>query len=206
MGQFSWFTQDTHRRIVNNGCLKVTMTDNKGNKYVEDCYDGYGNFGGKDYYALLAEMNGITLKDCEGDKDKLRLKGIDLAFADGYALGDNPNVLHPSLSESGEYFNGVAPESDPHQGFPTRFYYNFEYNGKTYKGSISENCLERNYDDEDYALHFIRINDDEYLEINFCKDNHGNFTDEAYVCVYDSEDDTAPREYIEDVDVDLDLI
>lgn len=179
------------------------MTDNKGNKYVEDCYDGYGNFGGKDYYVLLAEMNGITLKDCGNNKDKLRSKGIDLAFADGHSYGDNPNVLHPSLSESGEYFNGVAPESDPHQGFPTRFYYNFEYNGKTYKGSISENCLERNYDDEDYALHFISINDDEYLEINFCKDNHGNFTNEAYVCVYDSEDDTAPREIIEDIKVEI---
>ena len=203
MGQFSWFTQDTKKRIVNNGCLKVIMTDNKGNKYVEDCYDGYGNFGGKDYYALLAEMNGITLKDCGGDKWKHRSKGIDLAFGDGHTYGDNPNVLHPSLSESGEYFNGVAPESDPHQGFPTILRYEFEYKGKTYKGRISENCLGRNYDDEDYALHFIPINDEEYLEINFCKDVHGNFINEAYICVYDSEDDTAPREYIEDIEVEI---
>ena len=118
MGQFSWFTQDTRRRIVNGEYRKVVMTDNKGNKYVEECYGGYGEFGGKDYYVLLAEMNGYSLQDCGGDEWKLRLKGIELAFADGYTMGDNPNVLHPSLSESGEWFGGVAPDSDPNQGFP----------------------------------------------------------------------------------------
>lgn len=57
MGMFSWFTQDTHHRIVNGEEHKVIMTDNKGRKYVEHCYEGYGVFGGKDYYELLAEMN-----------------------------------------------------------------------------------------------------------------------------------------------------
>ena len=118
MGQFSWFTQDTNHRIVNGKPFRVIMTDNKGNKYVEQCYEGYGVFGGKDYYALLAEMNGHTLEVCGGDKWELRLKGIELAFADGHTNGDNPNVLHPSLSESGEYFGGNPPESDPNQGFP----------------------------------------------------------------------------------------
>ena len=53
MGQFSWFTQDTNHRIVNGENYKVVMTDDKGNKYVEQCYEGYGEFGGKDYYELL---------------------------------------------------------------------------------------------------------------------------------------------------------
>lgn len=43
MGQFSWFTQDTNHRIVNGENYKVVMTDDKGNKYVEQCYEGYGD-------------------------------------------------------------------------------------------------------------------------------------------------------------------
>lgn len=92
------------------------MRDDKNNKWVEECYEGYGVFGGKDYYELLAEMNGVTLDDCGGDKEKLRQKGIDMAF-DGHPHGDNPNVKHPSLTEQGWYCDGMAPESDPDQGF-----------------------------------------------------------------------------------------
>ena len=33
MGQFSWFTQDTKRRIRNGVPFTVYMTDDKGNKY-----------------------------------------------------------------------------------------------------------------------------------------------------------------------------
>lgn len=107
MGMFSWFTQDTHHRIVNGENHKVIMTDNNGRKYVEHCYEGYGEFGGKDYYELLAEMNGLGSD---------RQAGIELAF-EGSPNGDNPNCLHPSLTESGEYMGGPAPESDPDQGF-----------------------------------------------------------------------------------------
>ena len=116
MGQFSWFTQDTHHRIQNGHKFRVVMADNNGNKYVEDCYEGYGVFGGKDYYALLAEMNGHTLAEFNGDEEALRLKGIELAF-DGHPEGNNPNVLHPSLTESGDYMDGTPPEIDPNQGF-----------------------------------------------------------------------------------------
>lgn len=107
MGMFSWFTQDTNHRIVNGEPYKVIMTDDKGKKYVEDCYEGYGEFGGKDYYELLAEMNGLG-----SDRDA----GIRLAY-EGSAIGMNPNCKHPSLTESGEYMGGIAPEPDPDQGF-----------------------------------------------------------------------------------------
>lgn len=115
MGMFSWFTQDTHHRIVNCEPYRVIMTDNNGNQYVEDCYEGYGVFGGKDYYELLAEMNGYSQTHCK-DGEELRDIGIRLAFENN-PYGTNPNVIHPSLSESGEYFNGTPPESDPDQGF-----------------------------------------------------------------------------------------
>ena len=108
MGQFSWFTQDTHHRIIDGEEHTIYMTDNKGTYYTEHCYEGYGKFGGKDYYELLAEMNGYPAD---------RYKGIELAFADGYTNGDNPNVLHPSLTELEPMYMGGAPESDPNQGW-----------------------------------------------------------------------------------------
>lgn len=116
MGQFSWFTQDTNKRIVNGREMRVCMTDNKGNIYVEDCYRGYGVFGGKDYYELLAEMNGHTLAEFNGNHDALRSEGITLAFH-GNVQGENPSVIHPSITENGKYYGGVPPKSDPNQGF-----------------------------------------------------------------------------------------
>lgn len=113
MGQFSWYTQDTHRRIQNGQPLTVYMSDDKGNKYKETCYQGYGIFGGKDYYALLAEMNGITVNDNE----VLRLKGIELAFKNS-PRGNNPEIKHPSLTEDGLYYHGEPPIIDAEQGFP----------------------------------------------------------------------------------------
>ena len=112
MGQFSWFTQDTNKRIVNGEKFRVIMCDNKGNEWVEECYEGYGVFGGKDYYELLAEMNGL-----EQDRDL----GIELAFRNS-PTGQNPDCLHPSITESGEYYGGKAPEPDPDQGFETYEY------------------------------------------------------------------------------------
>lgn len=143
MGQFSFFLQDTHERIINNRPMHVVMCDNKGHKYVEECYEGYGVFGGKDYYELLAEMNGYYITQAGGydlyilhlnggaginsyynikdAKEALRQKGIDLAFK-GDPRGMNPNVLHPSLTAEGVYWNGKAPEPDPDQGFPMEEY------------------------------------------------------------------------------------
>lgn len=139
MGQFSWFTMDTHHRIVNGEEYTVYLTDDKGNKWEEHCYEGYGVFGGKDFYILLAEMNGYTYKyyndnsgviTCpDGHKvstdnvtNYIRQIGIELAFgenSDGnckYPYGDNPNIKWPSITESGVYIDDI-PTSDPNQGF-----------------------------------------------------------------------------------------
>lgn len=57
MGFFSWKTQDTNRSIANSysnrRTFPVTMTDDKGNKWTENDYEGYGKFGGKDFMNLL---------------------------------------------------------------------------------------------------------------------------------------------------------
>lgn len=107
MGYFSWFTQDTNKRIIIGEPATIIMSDDKGNHYIENCYEGYGMFGGKDYYELLAEMNGLGSS---------RTKGIELAF-NGSPEGTNPYCKHPSLTQNGVYMNGVAPVSDPDQGF-----------------------------------------------------------------------------------------
>jgi hypothetical protein len=106
MGFFSWITQDTGRSIANaySGLetFKVIMTDDKGNQFVEEDYEGYGVFGGKDYYELLSEMNG-------GNGD--RIEGIGLAHDK-----EKGGVKHPSLSEDGKYREGL-PKSCPDQGY-----------------------------------------------------------------------------------------
>ena len=54
MGCFSWKTQDTDKSIAsrysNRNTFTVSMLDDKGNSWIEDNYEGYGEFGGKDFY------------------------------------------------------------------------------------------------------------------------------------------------------------
>ena len=116
MGFFSWFTQDTDKSIANNYSIRSTfpvdMVDDKGNVYHEDNYEGYGVFGGKDYYELLAEMNGIT----EGD---LRTLGIDLVFSNNPSGEATEDVLYPNLVESanGWTYDPIGPSTCPDQGY-----------------------------------------------------------------------------------------
>lgn len=105
MGFFSWKTQDTDRSIANRysnrETFTVIMTDDRGNCYTEQNYEGYGVFGGKDYYVLLDEMNGGV-----GNRNA----GIDLAFSD-------KEYISPSLSQCGDYYDGQAPDNCLDQGF-----------------------------------------------------------------------------------------
>lgn len=67
MGFFSWKTQDTWESISNKFSNRPTFTvymhDNQNNFWAEDDYEGSGMFGGKDYYELLAEMNGLKTRN-----------------------------------------------------------------------------------------------------------------------------------------------
>jgi len=125
MGQFSWITQDTGKRIIIENAWGasnpqeppvVIMTDDKGNQYKEEHYEGYGVFGGKDYFELLAEMNGKKTRE-EGINLAYGAKEEDLSNQMKYPRGDNPTIKHPSLSESGRYFDGKPPETDSNQGW-----------------------------------------------------------------------------------------
>ena len=104
-GQFSWFTQDTNTQIGSEpqNTITVYMHDNKGNVWREDNYEGYGEFGGKDYYELLDQMNGGS-----GD----RQAGINLAF--DVVARKNGEVLFPALTQDSlpPYGHDFTQEAD----------------------------------------------------------------------------------------------
>jgi hypothetical protein len=121
MGFFSFKTQDTDRSIANHYSnitpFTVYMTDNQGNIWKEDNYSGYGEFGGKDYYELLSEMNGLG-----SDRDA----GIDLFFnkrGEKYItpnLSESPNWEWvkevPEDCEFQGYFYGLGFDDDEEEG------------------------------------------------------------------------------------------
>ena len=111
-GQFSWMTQDTGQQIGSEeeNTIPVYMFDDKGKYWYEPSYDGYGVFGGMDYYELLDQMNGGR-----GD----RSEGIRKAF-DPTAEG---KLLFPALVVSPNNFNYKThdftkeAEHDPNQSW-----------------------------------------------------------------------------------------
>jgi hypothetical protein len=110
-GQFSWFTQDTDQQIGSepeNTLRAVYMFDNKGNKWLEKNYEGYGDFGGKDYYELLAQMNGMANPD--------RSEGISLAFSGKKGILYPALVTNPNFNWKMHDFTEEAP-NDPNQSW-----------------------------------------------------------------------------------------
>lgn len=121
MGMFSWITMDTGRSIRNRHVedykpRTVYMRDHKGNVWTEHEYDGYGVFGGKDFYQLLAEMNEV--EGLTGDVNNDRMLGIDLAFS-----GD---LLHisPTLNE---HYDSPWVKNEHNKDCPDQgFFYDYE--------------------------------------------------------------------------------
>lgn len=109
MGFFSWKTQDTCRAIPNiyqnvRPTFTVYMVDPRdGTKYEESAYEGYGVFGGKDFYELLAELNGKQTRE----------EGIRLTFS------GEPYQSPILVEDAGlwEDYKGTHPANDPAQGF-----------------------------------------------------------------------------------------
>ena len=122
-GQFSWFTQDTDQQIGSEreNTIDVWMYDNQGNSWYEKHYQGYGVFGGMDYYELLAKMNGYSEEDLRKGQE-MRGLGIDLAFKKLKTKDKGKKVLFPALVADGKYnwkrhdFTQEA-ESDPNQSW-----------------------------------------------------------------------------------------
>jgi len=118
MGCFSWIAQDTLTPIYITGYQKpgyeqrvYYMWDNKGNSWKEPSYEGYGMFGEKDYYVLLAEMNNTY--DADVSEDKKRSDGINIEFKT-----DNSDKVFPNLTESSIWtWKNKKPDSHFNQGF-----------------------------------------------------------------------------------------
>ena len=130
MGFFSWNTMDTDRSIPsqysNRKTFRVQMMDNKGNVFTEDSYEGYGVFGGKDFYELLAEMNGFVSEkgltyeiDSEAYTDEARDFGISLAFKDNGSGIATKGVYYPNLVEQadGWVYEMGGPDNCEYQGY-----------------------------------------------------------------------------------------
>lgn len=154
MGFFSWKTQDTNESIANSysnrDTFRVHMIDNVGNVYTEDDYEGYGVFGGKDYYELLAEMNGFVSQkglsyelDGEAYTDEARGFGISLAFSkDNHSGVGTEDVYYPNLVENtnGWVYEMAGPDSCDEQGY---FYSDVFYEDEEY--SDEEDTFDYNF-------------------------------------------------------------
>ena len=112
-GQFSWMTQDDGEQIGSEkqNTITVYMHDNEGNSWEEKSYEGYGVFGGLDYYSLLSRMNGYG-----DDRDD----GIDIAFGKKKSKVGK-KTLFPALTSGKKLKSNhdftKEPESDPDQSW-----------------------------------------------------------------------------------------
>ena len=129
MGFFSFKTQDTDRSIPNvhsgKPTFKVHMIDKEKNVWTEESYDGYGVFGGKDFFELVAEMNGLTATeeqikahpygktDAQKYTDIMRGIGIDI-----YHNWEPGTFYSPTLAEKKDCeWIGTPPKGCEYQGY-----------------------------------------------------------------------------------------
>ena len=116
MGFFSWKTADTKKSIPsfysNRETFPVVMVTKDNQRWIEDSYEGYGIFGGKDIYELVAELNGFSGRE----------KGIELTFKDNpsgdFDKAHKKGVIVPTLYENlDKKFDGTYPKACEYQGY-----------------------------------------------------------------------------------------
>lgn len=146
MGQFSWIDCVNGTAILDNVYEKSYVLIPKefgGGHIEEDCYDGYGNFGGKDIYDLIPVWNKEMIPEIirraknghwkasinEREQEQfmnfyngkpincpLRYIGISMACYDE----DNASLEYPiKITHDSEaiYENCKASKADPNQGW-----------------------------------------------------------------------------------------
>lgn len=124
MGFFSWRTIDGTKSITNafsvKGALPVAVLIPKefgGGALIEKNYQGYGVFGGRDVYALLAQWNyPEQCKNTNGyfENDEFcRGLGIDIACYES----DMGKLTYPLKIVTLEYYNKAETIYEDHYGF-----------------------------------------------------------------------------------------
>jgi len=117
MGFFSWKTADTKESIPNRYSgrepFTVYMTSPDGRQWEEAYYEGYGSFGGKDIFELIAELNGKSHRN----------DGIDLLYSNSDSDGTfseaakNGLILPTLTKEKLDKFKPIYPQRCKQQGY-----------------------------------------------------------------------------------------
>ena len=117
MGQFSWLDCITGEQVLDDVKRDVYLLVPKefgGGHIKETCYDGYGRFGGRDAYGLVAQWNAPG--KCIGDDEADRYVGIDIACYDE----QNASLPYPikiTHDPDAVYEDCDPSPSDPYQGW-----------------------------------------------------------------------------------------
>ncbi len=112
MGFFSWLTADTGRSICNASSryriftvyMHGVLPGGKQVTYKEESYQGVGDFGGKDYFVLLAEMN-PPWEEKDGWERMVppgETKEEYLSRSRGIFIAHNP-IQYPQFTESARF-------------------------------------------------------------------------------------------------------
>jgi hypothetical protein len=126
MGFFSWKTEEGES-ISNSsskrGALPVYMYLPDGQVVFEKNYEGYGVFGGLDFYSLVAKYNKPEM--CSGNEEEDRSIGIEYEYHSGAAYNkiimprfsifknlDYNKMLNPMVCEDQGYFYSDDEEWD----------------------------------------------------------------------------------------------
>lgn len=126
MGFFSWKTSDTDKSISNvysaRGAFPVYVLipeEFGGGSIKEKCYGGYGEFGGRDIYALVAQWNRPAECKCADGNfhpdEKIRDIGIDIACGSQR----NAGLKYPiKITEYPMQYKDAKPSADcEYQGY-----------------------------------------------------------------------------------------
>ncbi len=145
MGFSSFLTTDTKQSIMNRHSgqetIDVYMVDDQGREWKESNYNGYCDFGGKDIFVLIYEMNtGETVADSlydsddvftrkmNKDVDKCRNIGIDMYFSEDVDnsiniykkkyISKKPKIKTPCLfTKPGQKWIDTVLDACPLQGY-----------------------------------------------------------------------------------------